>query len=287
MAQLKVDYVCQQKERQWRYVFHKEAVSAQIVLATPQVITVASRLAVFHHGLTNIIQIEASDPLVPGQADVRYDVTGGSAPGTTPDVVASSIRLILRGTGSRKRRLDIRGVPDDLIERTSGGFDVSKAHNLSAIPALEAAILAAGFGIQYIKPAVQAGGAADPDVGWRDIEVLHPADNSGGSRTLVTTSQDHGFAVGNVVKFSAAEECVVQNLTGEWRVVKVNNDNSFEVRRPYLPKEAEFSPENMRVRKAVYLLDPIQTVTFRKNATRQTGTFKSGPRGRRSSKVCR
>jgi len=286
MAIFSVDYRVRQKHRSWHYNFWKDSASARQVVDDVRVWQdVPRKIGDFHHGTTTIDRVTASNPLAPGYSASHKVYIDGSA-GDRPDVVSTSIQLIMRGAQSIERTLDIRGVPDGLVEFTISGNTVIKALVLQEVPALNAILGGAGFGVRYKQRAVGPTGVPDPDVGWRDVEALAAAENTNGSRTLFTTQTPHGFEVNDLVQVSRISDCTFRNLAGEWRVVRVVNDDSFEIERTYKSKEAVASPPNIRVRKIVYLLDPITHCEFNQNTTRNTGTFSGGPKGRASAISC-
>lgn len=198
------------------------------------------------------------------------------------DTFGNSVRYRRRGAAGGKANLYISGLPDAFIVFDEQGNPAPPAAFSTASQAFRAALIGSanspgmGYSIRTLDAPTETGVTA-----WRQVRRMEPDTDPVGeeevenaSFTWLTTVGAHGFAIGDYVVFERRirkrgepMEKPIRSLKSPARIVDIT-ETTFMIQHEYLHREDFFVPQALRVRKATYTLDVIESLTFVNYATR-------------------
>lgn len=277
-----------QFRKRWQYHFYRTSGTAAEALASMKDLGFLGALGRIHvlSARPSVLTVSrvpiGIETVVPREGDSDDNVGIGSQSGLLPDITQVTALVSLRSASGAKRNLSLRGLPDARTLRDQdSGASTPASQLVNGINDLINYLAQSGFQIRSLQ------GPETEATKWHFVQTLAAEANSGGVSTTITTRTDHGFVVGNRIKFDRQRDFVLFPYNGEHIVLAVPSPKEFVVAVRYRGAALTMSPGKMRVRRAIYNATNIVGTSggsrFVRFTSRDTGGFDKRGGGKRLS----
>lgn len=274
-----VKYHLRQGKYAWTYNFYREAGSPREAVEGAALMN--ETLMALHDDTTVLEKISASTVAfgVAVPFSKTYNLPGNVRDvNTPPDIVQTTAVMRLYTLGTQTRLLWLRGLPDGSVGRTENGVDLPSANLAQRMISLGMALKERAFQIKSIAATIPGG-----DSDYKQIVAVEPEDAADPSNSIFQTRNAHGYANGQLVRFSFNQDDedlisyrgihkIVENVVG-------SATTKFVINAKYRGDGAKIIPKKMRVKKVDYDYTNIETGEFVYFRSRDTGGGQT-PKGR-------
>lgn len=184
----------------------------------------------------------------------------------TPDPVSTDATWLITGSNTAKRRISIRGLPDDSVKRDVNGNDVVTAGFRQGVDTYIAAVKDAVWSIKYlIKPSV--GGLQ-----MLNVKLLEPnAVNPNWTTVTLVQAPAGQLIAGGRVRFSNPPKGELAGFPRLCPIIDVDNANK-QITIPYRWRGGvNFGPKSMGAISVAYDYDAVLDWFFERFSERKTG----------------